>query len=781
MRIFILGLASRFGFAPLLLCGAVGLGLGMTQAAHGAGLWTGMTPMQSAVSSTVSVPTLTPPPGTTWDDIFDCLNRGGELNVSEPSGLTTCTPAPPAPVVVSPAPEPSRPVAAPRSSVALDHTRPTLNFIRDEPPDYRSPDLCGQLGGTVIIVSGGKVCKSVDTDDTFCVVGSKDAFPCQGLYKGVLICNQYGRPAKNPFICGEKCADDEFACGSKCVEGGIAPPDKILPVARGYSGEVFRITATAVVDPGGGQFEIEEGRVFFVTVVSGSDATAAALIRPNLRFLPNRIADVINAKFSCAGLESHYGSAQFAFTVTTIASQPRQTFRFGAEIAGNGVEYYRRGLGTLSVSGDYGGLTFGKVEGPDGIFVSESGTLSADASWNIGDTATITAFAVSPEFKGSVLLTMEGHFINPFSTRLLPLDCRLLGNYSDIRNAAVCRTDEHERRICPFLDLPVYNAAVAGDVERLCAALRAGGTPGATNADMSVEATSFALGVAAQNNDVPIGRVLLGVSGHLRGVIDFYNGNALNYAAYGGAVLFGRHLIEINYPAAAASGDLGKHPAHALATRPSGWSQGDPRKFAELLTQHGATGNEENIRGENVLHVITRRYHGEHRIIEPFLRAGVSVDKPSPVIPMKGLAPLARAVDSDQLEVARALLNAPENLRPDVNLQTENEGYKLQPPLAFAASTVMIDLLIEKGADVSLIATVSIFVTAIFAAVDPLDPTQGHVYTRVYEEVQYSIVDYMLLIRDKPELARYLSGLGGQCYEASEETEFDDICNNSPP
>ena len=713
MMIFISGFASRFGLAPLLLSVAVGLALGMTQAAHGAGLRMGMTPMQS--------------------------------------------------------------------ENAADYVRPALNFIRDETPDYRSSGLCGQLGGAVIVTVGAEVCKDVDTSGTFCIVGSKDAFPCQGLYKSVLVCNQYGRQAKNPFVCGAECPDDKFACGSKCVEGGIAPPDKILPVARGYSGEVFRITATAVVDPGGGQFEIEGGREFSVTTVADSDAAGAVLIRPNLRLWPNRISDVINAKFSCGGLANFSGSAQFAFTVTTIASKRRQTFNFGAEVAGDGVKHYRI-PGTLSVGGDFGGLTFGKVDGPDGIFVSESGTLSADASWSIGDTATITAFAISPEFKGSVLLTMEGHFVNPFSDHLLPLNCRLLGDYRDIRNAAVCRTDEHERRICPFLDLPVYNAAVAGDVEGLCAALRAGGTPGATNADMSVEATSFALGVAAQNNDVPIGRVLLGVSGRLRSVIDFYNGNALNYAAYGGAVLFGRHLIEINYPAAAASGDLGKHPAHALATRPSGWSQGDPRKFAELLTQHGATGNEENFRGENVLHVITRRDHGEHRIIEPFLRAGVSVDKPSPVIPMKGLAPLARAVDSDQLEVARALLNASENLRPDVNLRTENDGYKFQPPLAFAASTVMVDLLIEKGANVSLVATVSVFVAIKFVTlVDPSDPSQGFIREEVYEEVQYSVVDYMLLIQNKPELARYLSELGGQCYEASEETEFDDICNNSPP
>ena len=180
-----------------------------------------MTPMQSAaVSSTVSIPTLTLLPGTTWQDIFDCLNRDGELNINESSGLTTCTPAPPAPVVVAPAPEPTQPVAIPRSNVQLDYTRPALNFIRDEPPDYRSAGLCRQLGGAVRVTVGAEVCKDIDADGTFCIVGSKDAFPCQGLYKSVLTCNQYGRTANNPFVCGAKCADDKFCVRGQMRGGG---------------------------------------------------------------------------------------------------------------------------------------------------------------------------------------------------------------------------------------------------------------------------------------------------------------------------------------------------------------------------------------------------------------------------------------------------------------------------------------------------------------------------------------------------------------------------------
>ena len=87
-------------------------------------------------------------------------------------------------------------------------------------------------------------------------------------------------------------------------------------------------------------------------------------------------------------------------------------FALGAEVAGEGV-HYLRGPGILSVGGDFGSLTFGKADGPDGFFVSEGGTLSADASWSVGDTVTITAFAVSPEFQRQGVVDGERPLYGP--------------------------------------------------------------------------------------------------------------------------------------------------------------------------------------------------------------------------------------------------------------------------------------------------------------------------------------------------------------------------------
>ena len=50
--------------------------------------------------------------------------------------------------------------------------------------------------------SGGKICSGVDINDTFCVLGSKVALPCQGFFKHVRACNlDYNRPALDPWHC----------------------------------------------------------------------------------------------------------------------------------------------------------------------------------------------------------------------------------------------------------------------------------------------------------------------------------------------------------------------------------------------------------------------------------------------------------------------------------------------------------------------------------------------------------------------------------------------------
>ena len=77
--------------------------------------------------------------------------------------------------------------------------------------------LCGAFGGTVRIATGGEVCSGMDRNDTFCVTGSADAFPCRGLFKHLRACNlEFNRPALNPFFCGENCGEEMEALGAWC-------------------------------------------------------------------------------------------------------------------------------------------------------------------------------------------------------------------------------------------------------------------------------------------------------------------------------------------------------------------------------------------------------------------------------------------------------------------------------------------------------------------------------------------------------------------------------------
>ena len=74
------------------------------------------------------------------------------------------------------------------------------------------------LGGEVV---DGKVCRGIDKTGTFCILGSRDVFPCRGLFRHVLRCNlTYNRPGENAFACAVGCGDPadsgQYARGAEC-------------------------------------------------------------------------------------------------------------------------------------------------------------------------------------------------------------------------------------------------------------------------------------------------------------------------------------------------------------------------------------------------------------------------------------------------------------------------------------------------------------------------------------------------------------------------------------
>ena len=118
-------------------------------------------------------------------------------------------------------------------------------------PRFGAPELCKTLNGEITDADGGRqVCSGIDINNTFCIAGSEDAFPCRGLYKHVIACNNgYNRPAMNPFLCAAPCdAQTERALGDQCavaVNFAEAVPANLqtvsYDVSLGFSGAVHTV------------------------------------------------------------------------------------------------------------------------------------------------------------------------------------------------------------------------------------------------------------------------------------------------------------------------------------------------------------------------------------------------------------------------------------------------------------------------------------------------------------------------------------------------------------
>ena len=142
--------------------------------------------------------------------------------------------------------------------------------------DYADPEFCRQRGGTVETDDNNQeVCSDVDANDTFCIIGSADAFPCQGLLKHVARCNDdYRRPALNPFFCGVKC------------EKQI--PDSPFPVlARGKKCEQHVTVAGVVVSVAGVVLPPLTATIYAPEGFASAAATVEALEGYTLNFSPH--------------------------------------------------------------------------------------------------------------------------------------------------------------------------------------------------------------------------------------------------------------------------------------------------------------------------------------------------------------------------------------------------------------------------------------------------------------------------------------------------------------
>ena len=152
--------------------------------------------------------------------------------------------------------------------------------------------------------NGQLVCSQVDANDTFCILGSDDAFPCEGLFRHVRDCNlsgrpdANGRPALNPFWCGKPC-ELGYAAGDECVftssqfqEALGATAESLratVAVAAGYQGAVYTVNFARTITNAAPLFAAEESRLYWagrsngvvgvLPANSGDARSSLALIR----------------------------------------------------------------------------------------------------------------------------------------------------------------------------------------------------------------------------------------------------------------------------------------------------------------------------------------------------------------------------------------------------------------------------------------------------------------------------------------------------------------------
>ena len=601
------------------------------------------------------------------------------------------------------------------NSEAQDRTRDTragftLEFAGDT-PDYHSADLCARLGGEIVQVTVGVLpaCTKIDTGGTFCIAGSREVFPCRGLYRTALLCNQYNRPAQNPFACEGVCSEEEeeFACGRGCWRGGIHAAGRIPYVAPGHVGDVFQAavtrtssgTSSVTITSGEGRFSVSSSP-FTVNATNGTVGLSAALPAGG------EYAGTLSAKFVCGGLWKTFDEGEWAFTVTALAAvQPATVYLEGGE---------GTGVGTVTISG-IGQLSFEESFPKNLVLnIKSDGEISVeDSRPAIGTERTFRVESTSPEFVGAITLTVVVKFRHPFDSDLGASHCSVPADsdYRALRRNACPTVAVND--YCPALDDDLLNAletkGVRGDSD-FCAALRSGANVNAPNPERDYP---YPMAAAAKGGSVARGRTL---TLHGASVFNSQHGDALNYAALAGSAEFAEWLIvtvgaSVNRKSGA---DNQYAPVLMLGMRDLSDS-GDSAAVARLLTANNVSADAASdfvadgatLPYRYISHLTDPGGEPDHHSLLPLLEHGMDPHYPHPGGEDEGLRPLSRALKYNYAKVVSVLLVDGGDLvdpsLPDLN---NDDPEKRKPPIFRARTPEMMDLLAAAGA--SLNATIKV-------------------------------------------------------------------------
>ena len=289
-------------------------------------------------------------------------------------------------------------------------------------PDYNDSALCKQLGGTLETSENEEVCSNLDANDTFCMMGSADAFPCQGLFKHVIQCNNYNRsrPALNPFFCGEPCASGEKARGRRCER--LISADVIVsvsfpssPAATIYAPEGYAGAVGAADLSLGYTLNFNPPDAALFTIFASSGDVAVALLPPGLLATATLqlTAEIVCA--DCYPLDPLTLGAVFV----PVVAPPQSFFNADAGQPLTGVTF------NLPALEDYPGLSnpvFTDADSGDGFAIDNDGVVTGTAGptppetlrgyWTadgmLGTLTLALASAAVLEFAPAALIVREG-------------------------------------------------------------------------------------------------------------------------------------------------------------------------------------------------------------------------------------------------------------------------------------------------------------------------------------------------------------------------------------
>ena len=704
-------LFSALGFIALLLCGAVLLGLGLAESAEGAGIRAESAPAQilpDAVADAGGAPEMVADAAESSNlDIIetteeDCERRGGVINATETDGIVYCA------ILISQSSASAASAAEPDSTGGIDFQDDISKY-----DGYGDADICRDLGGTIeeVTITNDEVCSEIDQVDTFCIVGSTVALPCQGLFKHVRLCNgAFNRRAWDMFFCGPKCSsDDEYACGAGCERGGLAGPVRIPYVAPGYVGEVFRVTLT--MDHGNGRVSALAASGFDARVyqATGEKTATVHILSPLPTVSATGLGEhavTLRAGFSCAGQTQKFGAVDSAYTITAL---PPFTIQLTREWLAPDVFATL----TLTLSG-LDDIRYSSADNnprlPQPLHVKQDGGVGYSLSIPESAQRTFTVNATSPgrSFLGMVKIAVEVTFAGPPNASRMPLDCRAPNPYAEIRLGNGCGYDT-----CG-LDDRLRDAVTVGNVDTACERI----TEGANVNHETLDSKSL-LFDAVERGDAAMVSILA------------YNGADVNY----------RHVD--------SDLSVSDTPLHVLATHSvDSAAEAALEKIARALVENGADVNARDEDGATYLYLAAS---GENASgMRAVLRAGADPNLPiaEETDTHRSFADFAlvRAADDDRAGVVSILLEFKEESGLDVNITEELRGLGA---LHVAESVEVARLLARAGADVNLESA-------------PLGA--GH-------EAGLTPLEWQAR-QGRLEVAEYIHSQGGECPEDDEDLEF---------